>query len=111
VTVQSYGANHWLGYRGTRRIWSYDHLPMPRAFMHGPHWRRYFDVRRNVRARGQEPVAQELEDAMLVFTFEDDVRERVLDEVRPGVVSQWSDPLERVTRAVPRTRADKGGGA
>jgi hypothetical protein len=33
---------------------------------------------------------------VLVFTFEDEVRERVLEEIRPGVFAQWSAPLERL---------------
>jgi hypothetical protein len=32
----------------------------------------------------------------LTWSVDEEVRERVLDELRPGVVAQWSDPLERL---------------
>ncbi|HXD23386.1 MAG TPA: hypothetical protein VN613_08505 [Gemmatimonadaceae bacterium] len=37
----------------------------------------------------------------------EDVRERVLEELRPGVVAQWTDPLERL-RAPPPSRTQAG---
>jgi hypothetical protein len=68
-----------------RRLWNDDNLPMPRAFMIGPKWRRHFGVRSERRAFAS---------TKLTFTFEDDVRELVLEQLRPGTVAEWSDPLE-----------------
>jgi hypothetical protein len=70
-----------------RRLWNADHLPMPRVFMIGPRWRRHFGVKSEPRA---------FRSSKLTFTFEPDVRELVLDEIRPGVYAQWSDPFERL---------------
>ncbi len=30
------------------------------------------------------------------YDFEEDVRERLFEELRPGVVAMWADPLERL---------------
>lgn len=98
MNLQSYGVGNWAELRGTRRIWSYDRLPMPRAFFHGPRWRSHCGVTsRDIRevapwAAPYHPNGRRL----LVFTFEPDVRELVLEEeLRPGVTPMWSDPYER----------------
>lgn len=72
-----------------RRIFNDDHLPMPRVFMHGPRWRRHFNV---------QAVSVWGHGSRLVFSFEEDVRERVQEEIRPGVYAEWSDPRERFLR-------------
>jgi hypothetical protein len=59
--------------------WVACRLPMPRVFLLGPRWRRFL-----------------VEGTKHDYDFADDVRERVLEEVRPGVVAMWSDPRERV---------------
>lgn len=82
---------------GGRRLFSLDRLRV-RVWMWGPRWRRAFGVREvplteiapesvpyHPRARGK---------TLLVFSLEDEVRERVLEEIRPGVYAQWSDPRE-----------------
>lgn len=56
-------------------------LPMLRMVICGPKWRQFF----------YEPGSREVRDV-----FHEDVRERVLEEVRPGVYAQWSDPFERL---------------
>ena len=97
----SHGSDNWARYDRTRRIYSYDRLPMPRAFMHGPKWQRHFGVRallvREMPPPGIDVNRGDFSDARryLAFTFEHDVRELVVKELRPGVVAQWSDPLER----------------
>jgi len=82
--------------RGIRRIYSLDGL-RTRVWMTGPKWRRFFDVH-------QRPLGEVYQDRaaflnprkhVLVFTLEDDIRELVLEELRPGVYAQWSDPRER----------------
>lgn len=82
----------------TRRMWSLDRLPMPRAFMRGPKWRRLFGVE-------ERPIADVAPDQaswhrpgrkLLMFTLEDDVRELILPEenqIRPGVLPEWLDVL------------------
>jgi hypothetical protein len=78
----------------TRRMWSFDRLPMPRAFMRGPKWRRLFDVK-EIPIAEIDPVAAELHRPgrkLLVFTLEDDVRELLftdVPELRPGVYAMW----------------------
>lgn len=80
----------------TRRMWSVDDLPMPRVFMHGPRWRSAFGVSEipiavldPERAHWHRPGRK-----LLTFTLEEDVRERVCVEIRPGVVAEWMDPGE-----------------
>lgn len=60
---------------------TYDQLPMPRVWAFGSQLRQFL-----------MPIG----DTRAGYSFEDDVRERVLEEVRPGVVAMWSDPRERV---------------
>lgn len=83
--------------RGMRRIWSIDRLPV-RAFMFGPKWKRLFDVREvpvaevdRLSAKYHRPGKK-----LLVFTLEEDIRERVQVEIRPGVFAEWSDPREQL---------------
>lgn len=47
----------------------------------GSKWRHFF----------YEPGSRELRDV-----FYEDVRERVCEELRPGVTAMWSDPHERL---------------
>ena len=78
---------------------SIDELPMPRAWMHGPRWQSHFGVTQRPIADVDPPWASRCRAGrkfVLVFTFEDEVRERVLEEIRPGVFAQWSAPLERL---------------
>jgi hypothetical protein len=77
------GSDQWL--RGGRRLCCLDNLPMLRVFLHGPRWRARFGVRKSHGTWGP-----------LIVTLEDDVRERVCEELRPGVCAQWSDPRERL---------------
>lgn len=81
---------------GHRRLYSLDHLPMVRVWMHGRRWRRHFGVR-------EVPIAEFAPSSapyhrpgkkLLVFSLEDDVRELVLEELRPGVYAEWSDPRD-----------------
>lgn len=73
-----------------RRLFNDDNLPMPRCFLHGPKWRRHFEIvtQRRAFCRGR-----------LIFTFEPDVRELVRkgfnepEELRPGVFAEWSEGL------------------
>jgi hypothetical protein len=80
----------------TRRMWSFDGLPMARVYMHGPKWRRWFEVR-------EVPIAEIDPDAaplhrpgrkLLVFTLEEDVRERVCEQLGFDRYAMWSDPRE-----------------
>jgi hypothetical protein len=84
--------------RGTRRMWSLDQLPMARTFMTGPRWRSSFGVL-------EVPIVELDPDAarfhrpgrkLLMFSLEEDVRELLLEEIRPGVFAAWSDPRERL---------------
>jgi hypothetical protein len=83
--------------RSLRRMWSLDQLSMPRAFFTGPKWKRLCGVE-------ERPIADVLPEAatyhrpgrkLLLFSLEDDVRERVLEELRPGVYAEWTDVRER----------------
>lgn len=62
--------------------------------MWGPKWRRYFDVR-EVAIADLDPAAVPFHPRgkkLLMFTLEDDVRERVMigrEELRPGVYAMW----------------------
>jgi hypothetical protein len=82
----------------TRRMWSLDRLPLPRAYFRGPMWKRLCGVH-------ETPIADIDADAaklhrpgrkLLIFSFEDEVRERVLQPVRHDVVAGWSDPREQL---------------
>jgi hypothetical protein len=80
----------------TRRLWSFDHLPMPRCYMRGPKWRRAFDVR-EIPIADLDPQAAKLHRPgrkLLVFTLEPDVRELVCEPIRGDVYAMWSDPRE-----------------
>src|SRR5205807_90016 len=84
--------------RSVRRMWSLDQLPMPRAFFRGPKWRRLCGVAELLIA-DVDPVAAQYHRPgrkLLLFSFEDDVRERVLEPLRHDVVAQWSDPREQL---------------
>lgn len=90
-----------------------DGLRMPRVWMHGPKWMRSFGVREVL-------LVDILPDRMrpyfdpkrkgLTWSFEDDIRELITEEIRPGLVAQWSDPLERIglCRST-RKRSNRGG--
>jgi hypothetical protein len=74
---------------------------MARVFMYGPKWRRHFKVIEVPIADVDAATAQYYQPRsnrakLLMFTLEDDVRELVTEEVRPGVTAQWSDPRERL---------------
>jgi hypothetical protein len=72
------------------RLFLRDILPMPRVFLHGPRWRRLFDVR-ELLIDDEFGVRR-----VWVYDLEADVRERVCEEVRPDVFAEWSDPRERL---------------
>jgi hypothetical protein len=90
--------------RGQRRLYVFDGLRMPFVWVTGPRWRRYFGVREACQVRyvhcgetGRIAVVRgPLRAQMLIYSFEDDVRELVLmqREIRPGVYAQWWDPRE-----------------
>lgn len=82
--------------RSVRRMWSTDNLPMPRAFFKGPKWKRLCGVEERPIAEVHPIAAQYHRPGrkLLIFTFEDEVRERVLQrEIRPGVIPMWSEEL------------------
>jgi hypothetical protein len=78
-----------------RRLHCLDRLPQVSVFMHGPRWRRTFDVREVAlalpRVDGDRRVRR-----VLVYDFEADVRERIVEELRPDVVAMWCDARERL---------------
>jgi hypothetical protein len=83
-----------------RRVWIAPVLRNVRVFMYGPRWQRHFDVQRRPVA-DIDPEAARYHRAgkrLLIYDVEADVRERVLEELRPGVVAQWVDPRERLAR-------------
>jgi hypothetical protein len=80
-----------------RRCWCVDRLPRVRTLMLGPRWRQAFGVEQRPIAEINPPWAMQVRADrkwVLVFTLEDEVRERVLEEIRPGIFAQWSDPRE-----------------
>jgi hypothetical protein len=79
-------------------MWSFDHLPMPRAFFKGPKWKRLCDVSERLIADVDPFAAQYHRPGrkLLMFTLEDDVRERACEQLRPNVFAQWSDPREQL---------------
>lgn len=84
--------------RSVRRMWSFDHLPMPRAFFNGPKWKRLCDVSERLIA-DVDPVAAQYHRPgrkLLLFSFEDEVRERACVAIRGDVFAQWSDPREQL---------------
>jgi hypothetical protein len=84
-----------------------DHLPMAGVWMRGPKWQRAFNVqcRRIAEVEPAEAVHYRPSQTFWWYDFEADVRERVLDEIRPGVVAEWSDPRERLPDVPQRPRA------
>ena len=82
--------------RSLRRMWSLDQLPMPRAWFTGPRWKRLCEVR-ELPIADVDPVAAQYHRPgrkLLLFSFEDEVRERVLVRLRDDVYAEWTDPLE-----------------
>lgn len=80
-----------------RRVWNLDNLPTVRCFMCGRGWRSHFGVEQRPIAAVKPPwwpLCRLSRRWVLVFTLEEDVRERVLDELQPGVVAMWSDPRD-----------------
>ena len=89
-----------------------DPLPMARVWMRGPKWKRAFDVRHGLLADVDPVVAARFGRPGVKFwwyDFELDVRELVLEEIRPGVVAEWTDPYERWGAADPVSRAPPAG--
>lgn len=84
--------------RGTR-LFSLDRLRI-RVWMWGPRWRSSFGVRRVLLSEIAPESApyHRPGKTLSVFTLEDDVRERICDEIRPGVYAQWSDPRDTFGR-------------
>lgn len=80
-----------------RRMWSLDNLPLARALFKGPKWKKYFEVR-EVPISEIDPANAHLHRPgrkLLIFTFEEDVRELICEPLGEGRYAQWSDPLER----------------
>lgn len=84
--------------RKIRRMWSTDRLPMPRAFFFGRRWKKLCDVT-------ERPIAEVDPEAakyhrpgrkLLLFSLEEEVRERVLEQLAPGVFAEWTDVKERL---------------
>jgi hypothetical protein len=76
-----------------------DPLPLARVWMRGPRWKRAFGLQHLAYSHVNPPSAEHQNPTDKMFwwyDFEDDVRELVLEELRPGVVAQWSDPRERI---------------
>jgi len=87
------GVPHFLGCDWFR-IWNLDRLPQVRCLLVGPRWKRGFNVQRVPIADlipAREVPWHRPGRRVLVFTLEEDIRERVLMglELRPGVVAQW----------------------
>jgi len=78
-----------------RRMVSFDRLPLPGVFLHGPRWRRHFDVKEVAQSLPLEDGRRALS-LVLVYDFEADVRERIVEELRPSVAAMWTDPRERL---------------
>lgn len=86
--------------RSTRRMWSTDRLPMPRAFFYGPRWRRHFGV-------SEVPIVDIAPEAakyhrhgrkLLIFSLEEDVRELICEPIYHDKYAMWSDPREGIGR-------------
>jgi hypothetical protein len=87
----------------TRRIFVLDGLRMPRVWTHGPQWKRSFGVREVPLVDLLAPGEREKFDLeshpkllrpVLTWSFEEDLRELIQEEIRPGVYAEWSDPFE-----------------
>lgn len=87
----------WRSATGHRRIYVLDGLRTSRVWMHGPRWRSSFGVREvPLVDLLHPPCVSNTKRKVLTWSFEDDIRELMLDEIRPGVFAQWSDPFERI---------------
>lgn len=76
------------------KIWTLDRLPSLRVYMHGPQWRRHFNVRHvpivDVDPSGVHPPGKML----WIFELWEDVQERICrtgDLIRPGIFAEWSE--------------------
>lgn len=74
-------------------------LPLARVWMRGPKWKRAFNVTHRAlvdvdpeAARDRRPLQAK---TYWWYDFEHDVRELVVEEIRPGVLAEWSDPFEQ----------------
>lgn len=80
-------------------MYSIDGLRVPRAWFHGPKWKRLCGVR-EVPIADLVPAEQltwhPRGKKILVFSFEEDLRELMFEEIRPGVYADWSDPREQL---------------
>lgn len=63
-----------------------DALPALRVVLCGPHWR----------TLGGAASVWHGDQVRLVYDVEPDVRERVVEQLRPDVVAMWADPRERL---------------
>lgn len=67
-----------------------------RVWFYGPKWKRLCGVREVPIADVVPPEQVAWHRAgkrILVFSIEEEIRERVLEEIRPGVFSMWTDPI------------------
>jgi hypothetical protein len=63
-------------------------LPMPRAVLVGPRWRRLLMTYRTANGRmAHHPC---------IYDFTDDVRELVTEPIRFDLAAMWADPRERL---------------
>lgn len=97
-------AGAWRTTSGGTRIWPLPDLPRVRVFMHGPGWRKHFEVARRpiaevapLAAKCHRPGKQ-----LYWFDLEDDIRELVCECLREdrylAVYANWSDPREQFRR-------------
>jgi hypothetical protein len=68
---------------------------MPHVWLHGPRWIACFGVQR-VPARQIFPDFVPSNRVFLVYSFEQDLRELMCAELRPGVYADWSDAREQL---------------
>lgn len=82
----------------TLKLYSLDGLRMPKCWMHGPRWKQRFDVREQLLSDVSPTSAgyHQIGKKVLTFTFEDDLRELMFQEIRPGVLADWSCPWEQL---------------
>jgi hypothetical protein len=83
-----------------RRLAVLETLPMPRVFLRGPRWQKHFNVQRRPIADVHPWSAESRRPGktLFVYSFLDDVRERVLEQLRHDVYAEWSDPREGLQR-------------
>lgn len=89
--------------RKTRRLECLAPLPSCRVFITGPRWRQRFGVELRALADVAPQSTQFHPDGrkILIYDFEDDVRELVLVPIRGELPAMWSDPREQLGLRTP----------